>query len=253
MFETSTSNTTLKLPFETSIGDALNLEEMQSTQTSAADATKDKLMEAAVQVFAEKGFKAATVREICTLAGVNVAAVNYHFGDKQSLYDAVVEFMFTCAEYHEEFRALPEQSELTPEEKLRRLLFYFVRQVYTGKCNESTGADMGTIFRMEMVRPSKRFRELMEEYIYYNAWALKAVVQEYLGEKAEAKLVHETASAIAGQVMYYALARPIAEFLNPEHCPDEAFMDGITETITEFSLGGLAALKKRLNEHDDVQ
>jgi AcrR family transcriptional regulator len=252
MFETKNSNRLLKFLFETAIGDPLNHQEVLSPPINAADATKDRLLEAAVQVFAEKGFKAATVREICNLAGVNVAAVNYHFGDKQSLYNAVVEFMFTCAEHHDEFQALPHRGELSPEEKIRRLIFYFVRQVYKGKCDERSGADMGTIFRMEMVRPSKRFRELMEEYIYHNAGALRAVVREYLGEKAPDKLVFETASAIAGQVMYYALARPIAEFLNPDHCPDEAFMDSITDTITEFSLGGLAALKKRLDEDDDA-
>ena len=50
------------------------------------DETRQRLLDTAGEVFAEKGFQAATVRQICGMAGVNIAAINYHFGDKERLY-----------------------------------------------------------------------------------------------------------------------------------------------------------------------
>ncbi|MBN2243314.1 MAG: TetR/AcrR family transcriptional regulator, partial [Acidobacteria bacterium] len=51
--------------------------------------TKEKIFKAARVLFAEKGYREVTVREIATRAGVNSALVGYHFGSKQELFDEV--------------------------------------------------------------------------------------------------------------------------------------------------------------------
>jgi AcrR family transcriptional regulator len=60
------------------------------TRGAREAATRERLLTAAAALFAEHGFRRVTVRDICEEASANVAAVNYHFGDKQGLYREVV-------------------------------------------------------------------------------------------------------------------------------------------------------------------
>ncbi|MGH8067886.1 MAG: TetR/AcrR family transcriptional regulator [Candidatus Entotheonellia bacterium] len=70
---------------------------MQSgTTDSTMLETRQRLLEAVGEVFAERGFRAATVRDICQRAKANIAAINYHFGDKERLYTAVLKYAFLC-------------------------------------------------------------------------------------------------------------------------------------------------------------
>ena len=59
--------------------------------------TRQRVLEAAVEVFAEQGFRKTTVRDICKRAHANVAAINYHFRDKEGLYTAVLQYAHQCA------------------------------------------------------------------------------------------------------------------------------------------------------------
>src|ERR1035438_4000819 len=61
------------------------------SEPGAAASTREKLIEAAGQVFAERGYHATTVREIVKRSGANIAAVNYHFGGKLGLYTEVLQ------------------------------------------------------------------------------------------------------------------------------------------------------------------
>lgn len=56
--------------------------------------TRDRILAVATDLFAKQGYRGATVRAICTAAGVNVASVNYHFRSKQELYEAVFSAAF---------------------------------------------------------------------------------------------------------------------------------------------------------------
>jgi AcrR family transcriptional regulator len=87
-------------------------------ELNESDDTRLRILDAAEDVFAEKGFEAATTREICERAHVkNVGAVNYYFQGKERLYAEAVKYaMRSCAKDV----PIPEWPKGTPpEHKLR--------------------------------------------------------------------------------------------------------------------------------------
>src|ERR1700676_4403711 len=87
---------------------------------AASDPTREKLLDVAGRVFADRGYQAATVREICVRAGANVAAVNYHFGDKLGLYAEVLQQSIRAAQMDAVRNALERTA--PPEEILRAVI-----------------------------------------------------------------------------------------------------------------------------------
>src|SRR3954454_7105791 len=92
-----------------------------------ADDTRTKLLDSAGQVFSESGYQAATVREICAKAGVNVALVNYYFGDKLELYAAVLRHSMGVSGNGIIQQAIA--STAPPEEALRELVYAMLERI----------------------------------------------------------------------------------------------------------------------------
>src|SRR4051794_26181380 len=92
-----------------------------------AEGTRHKLLDSAGEVFAESGYQAATVRAICARAGVNIALVNYHFGDKLELYTEVLRHSIGASENGIIRKALA--SDAPPEEAFRDLIHAMLQRV----------------------------------------------------------------------------------------------------------------------------
>src|ERR1044072_8151716 len=98
--------------------------------THEVDTTRERIAEAAGEIFAERGFDGTTIRDICQRAGANVAAVNYYFGDKQRLY---VESVSQAHRWGmEQFPLPPWSGDTSPEAKLGDFIATFVRRVRSG-------------------------------------------------------------------------------------------------------------------------
>jgi AcrR family transcriptional regulator len=80
--------------------------------TELRGSTKDRILDAAEGLFAQQGFSATSLRAITAEAGVNLAAVNYHFGSKDGLLEAV--FGRRLGPLNDERLALLDEAESTP-------------------------------------------------------------------------------------------------------------------------------------------
>ena len=88
--------------------------------------TRQRLLDVAVRLFSTYGFKRVTVREICREAGANVAAINYHFGDKLGLYTEVVKTAIDAIRGTSELSMQAGEGG-TAEERLRAFVRVFLR------------------------------------------------------------------------------------------------------------------------------
>jgi AcrR family transcriptional regulator len=109
---------------------------LRRREDSSSDrVTRERLIASAARLFGERGFKRVTVREICGAACANVAAVNYHFGDKLGLYREVLQVAVS------EMRSTSDAARLageggTSEDKLRAYIAVYIQRV-VGSAHDS--------------------------------------------------------------------------------------------------------------------
>src|SRR5262249_16323313 len=145
--------------------------------------TRQRLLEAAGEVFAARGFRAATVREICRRARANLAAVNYHFGDKERLYAAVLQYTFHCAE------PSPLDLGLGVEATVEEGLQAFIRSHLCSLFDEGRPAWHRKLIAREMAEPTQALDVVVDQMIRPEAELLMAIVRDVLGHGAHPQRV----------------------------------------------------------------
>ena len=147
----------------------------ESPQTINTDEdTRTRLLNAAGPVFADKGFQGATVREICEAAEVNIASVNYHFGDKQRLY---IETVKRAHQLRTMRTPLPRWPAGTPADlKLRD----FIRTLLTRMIATDEAPWQHRLMMQEILNPAQACREMVEDYIRPEFQRLLSILEELL-------------------------------------------------------------------------
>jgi AcrR family transcriptional regulator len=206
--------------------------------------TRERLFSAAVKVFARTGYKGATVREICRVAGAaNVNAINYYFGGKEKLYKSILDAMFSAYQRRKEAQASAEQKRKTPEERLRNYIESYCGILF---CEGEIAREMASIFLAEMSRPSRYLDEMVQKYMAPEAEEITGIVRDILGPKTPLPVLRNCAVSVIGQVTYYSFAWPMFSRAVPDHPPLADYKAFLTGHVYRFSLGGLAAVKKTL-------
>jgi AcrR family transcriptional regulator len=202
------------------------------------DETRRQLLEAAGAVFAEAGFRDATVREICRRAGANIAAVNYHFGDKETLYAEVLRHAHSRA--HEKYPPLLDvPADAPPEKKLRAFVLSFLLRIF----DKGPTAWQGKLMSREMIEPTAALDSLIEERMRPMANQLRAIVEEILGCAPNDERARLCGMSVVSQCVFYHHCRPVVSRLFPKHPPeDAASIERLADHITRFSLAAMKHL-----------
>jgi AcrR family transcriptional regulator len=204
------------------------------------DPTKVRLIEAAGEEFASKGYDSARIRTICERAGANVAAVNYHFGDKEQLYVETVLHAHRCGyDNPEETAAMPP----APAEQLRCFIHHFLSRVLAIHHPEDW---RHRLMLREMLHPTLASDVLIREAIRPKFERLQGILREFCPDAEERKL-NALAFSVIGQCMHYRMGRPIAERLIGRDSFESLDLDFLTDHITSFCLAALGC-SPSLNE-----
>ncbi len=202
--------------------------------------TRRNLLDAASEVFSEVGFRAATVREICQRAGANIAAVNYHFGDKTKLYIEVLR-----RSQEQAFQKFPTDYGIQPgasaEERLRAFIRSFLLRIF----DDSTIAHHGKMMSREMIEPTGALDMLVDEKIRPQAIQLAQIVRELVGPNVSDESIRLCSMSIVSQCVFHHHCRPVVQRLFPNQASSSEHVEKLANHITEFSLGALKQLAAR--------
>lgn len=210
-----------------------------STQTAIRDTTKERLLEAAGEVFAERGFHHATVREICQRAGANVAAVNYHFGDKTRLYAETLQYGARIA-----LAKFPPDGGLRSGAGPEEALYAFVLSFLQRFLEMGDAGWHGKVCAREMVDPTPALNDLVQRVIAPLSERLYGIVRALAGSGVPAERLRLAQMSIVGQCLLYHHSRPVLERLFGSQQMTRAQIERLARHITDFSLSALRHLRK---------
>jgi AcrR family transcriptional regulator len=198
---------------------------------SASQDTRRRLLLAAGEIFAERGFHAATIKQITDRAGASLASVNYHFRDKAELYTAVLRRI------GEEAREI-----IPPDEELHGDAATRFRQFIQWYCVKSMGRNRPVWERIllarEMIEPTTAFYSLLESVFQPLNEKLSGLIAELLGVRPNHESVGLIAASVFGQCMYHLKHQQFIGHMHPQ-LGDHPNVDHLAEHIADFSLAGL--------------
>lgn len=197
--------------------------------------TKNKIIAAALEEFAEHGYHAATIRNICKRAGVNIAAINYHFSGKAELYRQALEMIFAVKP------PLPCGEKIQSDADMKTVMRDWIKTfLYRGndkKVPESLL--MKKIAHHEMLNPSDVFDEIIEVYFKPDVLSLESILRKGMPPNTTEQEIKTRVFSTLGSCMFYFFhGRCIEKFWTEGDFIDDN-LDMIVEHIAAQSLMGL--------------
>ena len=207
----------------------------------STDDKRAKLLDAAGEEFARKGFEGATIRAICDRAGVNLAAVNYYFGDKERLYEAVLLLAHRSgSQLH-----LETLDTFEPTDALGRFVAAFLARLVA---QHQIPWHQAVMFH-EIQSPSRAAATLVREALRPTFEALLGILRRLAPGLDERRLV-ATGLSVVAQCLHYKVSGPITAQILGTEVYEQLDTAYLADHITRFTLAALGQ-GPPLTERDD--
>jgi TetR/AcrR family transcriptional regulator len=199
-------------------------------RTRSPEEVRQKIMVAAEELFAEKGFAATSIREISARAGVNSAMIYYYFEDKQGLYRSIVDF---CS--NETYRMLLRafKGRRDPAEQLKEFCVEYARAHYLNR-------DIVKIIHREMFSNGEDLSDFVRLYFRKTLDTVKDILERGIDNGRFRKVDMElTAATLFGLILFIFLTEPVIVSMRNISSLDEATVIAITEDLIDIFLAGI--------------
>jgi TetR/AcrR family transcriptional regulator, regulator of cefoperazone and chloramphenicol sensitivity len=230
------------------------------TQTTSD--TRRRLLDAAVAIFAERGFRRTTVRAICEKADANVAAVNYHFGNKAALYDAAFDHARLRSNESNPFVQMDKARDFHAEQPPERRLYLFIRTMLEHQFRDGQPTDLTRLMTHEMMQPTAALDRLIEVSVRRVHANLIQIILDLMpppgstapgssapgsreskaDDKAREATARRYAMSVSAQCHFHHLALPMIQRLEPRQRYTPKALDDLAQHIHRFALAALRGL-----------
>ncbi|MCD4656918.1 MAG: TetR/AcrR family transcriptional regulator [Planctomycetes bacterium] len=205
--------------------------------------TYARLIESAGMLFAQKGFKATTIREICEHADANIASVNYYFRDKKKLFLEVLLFVINISQEKFPVERIYEEFE-SSKEKLHEFIKDYVMRRFSPEFPRWFGRliNRDTIFEHPEVHDL-----IMQEFSKFSLF-LRPFLSSVLDVNMDSIVVKLCETNILGNVRF--LTGPIFlkhhPLFNKEITSD--LLDKLVDFVADYTFAGICEIRDRLQQ-----
>ncbi len=199
--------------------------------------TRARLLDAAIRLFADAGFKRVTVRAICRAAHANVAAVNYHFRNKLGLYREVTEAVITLMQETTDLAIAAAEANETPEGKLRAYVTVVTERIVGPSVHEW----VHRFIAREMIDPTPALASLVDRGMRPRLDQLASIVAALLRLPPDHPQVIASVMSVHSQILLFR-SNPITQRLRARSKTAPWTPAEIAAHITTFSLAGVRAV-----------
>jgi AcrR family transcriptional regulator len=210
------------------------------------EASRCRLLQAAVRLFAECGFAKASTRQIAAAAKVNVAAISYYFGDKKGLYRAA--FTEPLGSARDDIPLFSDPA-MPLREALHGLYTGFARPL-----KQDEQVQLCTRLHMrEMIEPTGIWAEELDTGIRPYQQALVAVLRRHLGLAQADDDLHRLAFAIVSQGVFLYVGRDVIQAIRPHLLGSPEAIDAWVARQTDNALAMVDAERLRRQRPVPIQ